>query len=177
MRSPAARPLLAAALAALAALGVSACRGARPVEGRPSPRAGWLVYGVRELSFEAPGAWRASGDDRRGVLEAPGGGARLEVSVPEAPFADERACLAAAEEKLADRQATLERARRHPTRFAGRAGQTLEADQGGWHVWAVAACDGGVQYRVFFTAATPASPEALEAWRSLLGSARIGGEA
>jgi hypothetical protein len=41
----------------------------------------------------------------------------------------------------------------------------------------MAACDGGVQYRVFFTAATPAQAEALEAWRTLVQTARIGGEA
>jgi hypothetical protein len=164
-----------AALAALLAA-LSACAGARPVQGRPSGRDGWLVYAMRELRFEAPAAWRASGDDRRIAFEAPDGRTRLEVSVPEPSFADERACLAAAEAKLSEQQAALERARRHPTRFGGRSAQMLEADQGGWHVWAVAACDGGAQYRVFFTAATPASPEAVEAWRTLLQSARIGGE-
>jgi hypothetical protein len=166
-------PLVAAALLAT----LAGCRAARPVEGRPAARAGWMVYGLRELRFEAPAAWRATGDERRVSLEAPGGEARLELSVPEGAFPDERACLAAAEERLAERQAKLERARRHPSRFAGRSAQTLEADQGGWHVWAVAACDGGAQYRVFFTAATPASPEALEVWKTLLASARIGGEA
>jgi hypothetical protein len=73
--------------------------------------------------------------------------------------------------------AGLERARRHPTRLAGRPAQTLEGDQGGWHVWAVVACDGGMQYRVFFTAATPASYEALDVWRTLQQDARVGGEA
>jgi hypothetical protein len=166
-------PLAAAAVL----LALAGCRGTRPVEGRPAARAGWMVYGVRELRFEAPAAWHATGDERRVRIEAPGGDARLELSVPEAAFADERACLAAAEERLAERQATLERARRHPTRFAGRPAQTLEADQGGWHVWAIAACDGGDQYRVFFTASTPASSEALEVWKTLLATARIGGEA
>jgi hypothetical protein len=171
--------MTARAALALAAvlLALAGCRGARPVEGRPAERAGWMVYGLRELRFEAPAAWRATGDERRVSLEAQDGAARLELSVPEAAFPDERACLADAEERLAERQATLERARRHPTRFAGRSAQTLEADQGGWHVWAVAACDGGAQYRVFFTAATPASAEALEAWKTLLATARIGGEA
>jgi hypothetical protein len=165
----------ALATAALCAV-LSACAGARPVQGRPS-RAGWLAYELQGLRFEAPAGWRADGDERRIRLHAPDGRARLELSVPEAPLADERACLAAAEERLAERQGVLERARRHPTRFAGRPAQALEGDQGGWHVWAVAACDGGVQYRVFFTAATPASQEALEAWRALLASARVGGEA
>ncbi|HEX9399819.1 MAG TPA: hypothetical protein VF912_06880 [Anaeromyxobacter sp.] len=161
-------PLLAAALAA--------CGGVRAVQGRPSGRDGWLVYAVRDLRFEAPATWRASGDERRVALEAPGGGARLEISLPEQAFADERTCLAAAQEKLGAQQGALERARRHPTNFGGRPAQTLEADQGGWHVWALAACDGGVQYRVFFTASTPAPPAALEAWRTLLQSARLGGE-
>ena len=146
------------------------------MEGRPTGRAGWLAYALQDLRFQAPAGWRASGDPRRIALEAPDGRARLEVSTPERAFADERACLAAAGERL---QAApgLERARRHPTRLAGRPAQLLEADQGGWHVWALAACDGGVQYRVFFTAATPAAAEALEAWRTLLQDARLGGEA
>jgi hypothetical protein len=163
---------LAAALAALAG-----CAGGRAVQGQPSGREGWLAYAVRDLRFEAPAAWRAEGDERRVRLEAPDGRARLEVSMPEASFADERACLAAADEKLQAQQGALERARRHPTKLGGRSAQALEGDQGGWHVWALAACDAGRQYRVFFTAATPASAEALETWRALLQRARIGGEA
>jgi hypothetical protein len=132
-----------------------------------------------DLRFEAPGSWAAtaSGDARALTLAAPDGRARLEVSVPGTAYGDERACLAAAEERIASGAGTLERARRHPTRLAGRPAQTLEADRGGWHVWALAACDGGVQYRIFLTAATPASPEALELWRALVQGARIGGEA
>ncbi len=145
--------------------------------GKPSGRDGWLVYTMASLRFEAPASWRASGGERRMTLEAPDGKARLEVSYPEKPFADEKACLAAADEKLRDQSAKLERARRHATRFAGVAAQTLEADEGGWHVWAYAACDGGTQYRIFFTAATQAAPEDLEAQRTLVASARIGGEA
>ncbi len=167
----------AAAFALVAgAVALAACAGARPVQGRPSGREGWLVYTLRDLRFEAPAAWRAAGDERRLSLEAPDGRARLEVTVPEPVFPDERTCLAAAEAKLSEQQGSLERARRHPTRFAGRPAQTLEADQGGWHVWALAACDGGAQYRIFFTAATPASAEALEAWRAFVQSGRIGGE-
>lgn len=167
-------PAVAAALSALALAG---CSGLRPVQGRPAAREGWTAYELRGLRFEAPAAWRASGEERRLVLEAPDGHARLEVSVPAAGFADERACLAAAEEKLHAQEGALERARLHPSRLGGRSAQTLEADRGGWHVWAVAACDGGVQYRVFFTAATPAAPDALEAWRTFMQSARVGGEA
>lgn len=165
--------------AAIALTGCATIRDAlapAPV-GQPSGREGWLVYGLRDLRFEAPAAWYASGGERRIRLEAPDGLARLEISYPEGDLADERACLAAAEESLRRQERALERARRHPTRFAGRPAQVLEADQGGWHVWAYAACDGGVQYRVFLTAATPASAEALDAYRTLVQTARIGGEA
>jgi hypothetical protein len=171
------------ALAVVAALALSTgCATVRDVftpapVGKPSGRDGWVVYALGALRFEAPAGWRASGGDRRIRLEAPDGRARLEVSYPEKAFADERACLAAADEKLKDQAAQLERARRHATRFGGAPAQTLEADQGGWHVWAYAACEGGVQYRVFLTAATPATPEHLEAQRTLVASARIGGEA
>ncbi len=171
---------LAAAGAALAALaGCATLKDAfapAPV-GQPSGREGWLVYGLGSLRFEAPAAGHASGGERRMTLEAPDGRARLEVSYPEQRFADERACLAAADEKLRGQEGQLERSRRHPTRFGGVPAQTLEADEGGWHVWAYAACDGGVQYRIFFTAATPAAAEHLEAQRTLVSSARIGGEA
>jgi len=166
-------------LAALALAGCATIRDAlapAPV-GKPSGRDGWLVYELRALRFEGPATWRPSGGERRVALEAPDGKARLELSYPEPDFTDEKACLAAAEEKLRQQAASFERARRHATRFGGRPAQTLEGDQGGWHVWAFAACDGGVQYRVFFTAATPAPADALEAYRSLLASARIGGEA
>jgi hypothetical protein len=171
------RPLLAAALLSLT--GCAALRDAvapAPV-GAPSGREGWLVYALRDLRFEAPAAWRPSGGERRMSLEAPDGRARVELSYPEAEFADEKACLAAAADKLRQQAGSLERSRHHPTRFGGRPAQALEGDQGGWHVWAYAACDGGVQYRVFFTAATPAPAEALEAYRTLVASARVGGEA
>jgi hypothetical protein len=154
-----------------------ACAGAPAVRGTPSGRAGWLAYGLRDLRLTAPEAWAASGDARRLTLVAPEGRARLEVTVPESPYADERACLANAQDRLATGAGALERARLHPTRLGGRPAQTLEADQGGWHVWALAACDGGLQYRIFFTAETPAPPDVLEVWQTLLQGARIGGEA
>jgi len=170
---------LAVALLALAASGCATIRDAfapAPV-GKPAGRAGWLAYPLRELTVEVPAGWTASGGERRMTLAAPGGNASLEVSYPEQDYADEKACLAAADEKLAQQQGALDRARRHPTRIAGRSGHALEGDQGGWHVWAWAVCDGGVQYRLFFTAATPASAEAIEVSRALVSSARIGGEA
>jgi hypothetical protein len=169
------RPRLAGAAAALAAL--VACSALAPPRGTPSGRPGWLVYALGGLGVEAPAAWAASGDARRLTLQAPDGRAWLEVTVPEMAYADERACLAAAEERVAGGATSLERARRHPTRLAGRPAQALEGDRGAWHVWALAACDGGAQYRIFFTAATPASQEALEVWRTLLQGARIGGQA
>jgi hypothetical protein len=173
------RAAAAAALAVALATGCGHLRDAfapAPV-GRPSGREGWLLYSLASLRFEAPATWRASGGERKMKLEAPDGRARLEISYPETPFGDERACLAAADEKLRAQAGQLERARRHATRFGGVAAQTLEADEGGWHVWAYAACDGGMQYRVFFTAASPAAAQDLEAQRTLVASARIGGEA
>ena len=170
-------PALAAALALASGCATIKDAFAPAPVGKPSGRAGWVVYTIATLRFEAPASWRASGGERRMTLEAPDGRARLEVSYPEKPYADEKACLADADAKLRDESARLERARRHATRFGGVAAQTLEADQGGWHVWAYAACDGGMQYRIFFTAATPAAAEDLEAQRTLVASARIGGEA
>jgi hypothetical protein len=172
------RPALAAALAgALLASGCAGLGGAAAPRGTPSGRAGWLVYTLRDLRLQAPAAWSAEGDARRLTLAAPDGRARLEVTVPETAYPDERACLVAAEERMASAAASLERARRHPTKLGGRPGQSLEADRGGWHVWALAACDGGVQYRIFFTAASPAPVEVVEVWRTLVQAARIGGEA
>jgi hypothetical protein len=160
---------------------LSACATLReavspPPQGVPSGREGWLVYTVGDLRFEAPAAWGPHGDPRHLRLEAPGGAARVEVSTPDAAFATEEACLTDAEAVL-KRGEAMDRVRRHPTKFAGVRALTLEGDSGGWHVWAWAACDGGVQYQVFFTARTPATPEAVEAYRALTASARIGGQA
>jgi hypothetical protein len=169
-------PLLALAAAVAAASGCAALRGAisPPPQGTPSDREGWLVYRVEAMRLEAPAAWAASGDGRHLRLEAPEGVARLEVTSPGEPLADEKACLAEAE-KAMDRAASLERVRRHPTTFAGARGLAVEGDTGGWHVWAWAACDGGRQYQVFFTARTPASAAVLEVQRALATGARIGG--
>lgn len=179
-RRPGAGAWTRAAVLATALL-ASGCAGlggsGPPPRGTPSARAGWLVYGLHGLRLEAPASWTAGGDPRRLTLTAPDGRARLEVTVPETAYPDERACLAAAGERMASAAGTLERARRHPTRLGGRPGESLEADRGGWHVWAVAACDGGVQYRIFLTAASPAPPEVVELWRTLVRDARIGGEA
>ncbi|HET7824353.1 MAG TPA: hypothetical protein VFK90_03425 [Anaeromyxobacter sp.] len=171
------RAAVAAAALALAACGTVREALAPGPQGKPSGRDGWLVYELRDLRFEAPATWRPSGGEARVALEEPDGKARVEVTHRSSDFADERACLQDADERLRQQASAFERSRKHATRFAGHPAQALEGDQGGWHVWAVAVCDGGVQYRVFFTAASPASPQALEAWRTLSESARIGGQA
>lgn len=168
-------------LLAAAALALSACAGIRGAlssapEGVPSGRAGWLRYDVEGLRFEAPEAWTRSGDPRRLRLDRPDASARLEISVPDAPFASEAACMADAE-RVMRRGEGMERVRSHPTRFAGLRALGLEGDQNGWHVWAWAACDGGRQYQLFLTARSPAPPDVVEAYRALVGGARVGGEA
>ena len=161
----------------LVAAVLAACAGPSSLAGFPSGRFGWNQYHVGDLWFRAPVSWHVTGDIRRATAEEPDARSRLEVSIPDQPYADERACLAAANERLGSAAAGLERARRHPSRLAGRPALTLEGDQEGWHVWAIAACDGGTQYRIFFTAATPASYDAMDVWNTLLRDARVGGEA
>ncbi|WP_242342398.1 hypothetical protein [Anaeromyxobacter terrae] len=171
----------AAFLLCVAVATLSGCASLRQAlspapRGAPSGREGWLVYTVHALRFEAPAGWRASGGEQHLTLEAPDGAARVEISTPGTSYADEPACLAGADEVL-KRGAAFERMRRHPTRLAGVSAVTLEGDSGGWHVWAYAACDGGTQYRIFFTARSPASAEAVEAYRTLVQTAKIGGQA
>jgi hypothetical protein len=168
--------LLAAALALAGCAGFRDALAPAPV-GAPSARAGWLVYALHDFRFEAPATWRPAGGERRVALEQPEGKARLEVSERGGRFANERECLADADERLRQQAGAYERARRYPTRVAQHPAQALEGDQGGWHVWAYAICDGGVQYRIFFAAASPAPADAVEAYRTLVASARIGGQA
>jgi len=160
-----------------AAAALASCAILRPPEGRPSERAGWLVYRVGALGFEAPEGWSASGGATRVSLEAPDGNARLVVSVVEERFPDQRTCLAAAEEELRRGEGELSRVRRYPSTLAGRRAWAQEADQGPWHGWAYGLCDGGVQYRIFLAGRTPAAPEVLEVQRALVERARVGGEA
>lgn len=176
MRATGSRWALAAA-AALVAGALPGCAALRGPEGRPSGRAGWLVYEVGGLRFEAPDGWRSSGGDGRVRLDAPGGDARLDVSRVDERYADERACLAAAREALRRGQGELERVRRHETTLAGRPAVAQEADTAGWHGWAYGLCDGGVQYRIFFTGRSPLAQDAAEAYRILVASVRVGGEA
>lgn len=158
------------------ALALAGCAGLqRTPEGVPSGREGWLRYTVGTLQFEAPQGWSRSGDTRRLRLDRPDGTARLEVSTPEVAFADARECMADAD-RLMKRGQGMQRARSHPTRFAGLRALSLEGDQNGWHVWAWAACDGGVQYQVFLTARSPAPTDVVEAYRALVATARAGGE-
>jgi hypothetical protein len=161
----------------VAAVAAAGCAGlSPPPQGVPSGKEGWLRYDVAGLRLEAPAGWAPSGDARRLRLEREDGGARLEVSSPEETFAGEAACLEDAAALMKRGDEGLERTRSHPTKFAGRRALSLEGDRSGWHVWAWAACDGGVQYRVFLTARTPATPDVVETIRALVSGARIGGE-
>ena len=147
-----------------------------PPEGTPGERAGWLAYRVGRLRFEAPAGWTRSGDPGRLVLEA-GRAARLEAWVVDARYASARACLDEAEASLERGEGQLARVRRHPTTLGGRPALVQEADAGGWHGWAYAACAGPVQHRLFFTGRSPIPAELLEAWREVVKSARVGGGA
>jgi hypothetical protein len=168
---------IAVAVAALAGCASLRELVSPPPKGDPSGRPGWLVYEVRGLRFEAPETWRASGGDGKVKLEAPDGGARLEASMAEGRYVDEKTCLAGVEDELRRGEAGLERVRRHPTTFAGKPGISQEADASGWHGWAFGICDGGVQYRVFFAGRSPLAPEVIDVYRTLVQSARVGGEA
>jgi hypothetical protein len=139
---------------------------------RPAGDEGALVYVVGDLSFQAPAAWKAEGDDRHVRLVAPGDEATVEA------FAStwagtEAECLADVEARLDRGSGTLTNVRRHPTTFAGRQGVTQEADQGPWHGWAWGACSGALQYRVWFAGRAPVSRDLLEVERVLVASARI----
>jgi hypothetical protein len=169
---------LAAVAATLAAIGPWGCASMRrafqgPPPAEPAARQGWVAYRVAGLRVEAPAAWAASGDPRALVLDEPGAKGKLMVSVGDEPFGDTKACLAAGEASLARGAAGLERVRRFPSKLAGRPAVAQEADQGAWHGWAWAVCDGGVLYRVFFTAVSTAPPEVLEVHRALLGASFV----
>jgi hypothetical protein len=164
-------------LAALALALSSACttleQAGRPVT-RPAGDEGMVIYVVGRLSFEAPSTWNATGDDRRVRIASPAGEVRIEADAVTRPVAGEAQCLADAEAVLGRGAAGLTNARRHPTSFAGRRALTQEGDQGGWHGWAYAVCDGATQYRLWFTGLSPMSAEALEVHRVLVASAQLG---
>jgi hypothetical protein len=167
------RAAVLVALAPLAACVVSEPAG-RPVT-RPSGDEGMVVYLVGRLAFSAPAAWRASGDPTRVRIDAPQGNVRVEATALQRVFAGEKECLADAEAVLARSQAGFSNVRRHLTTFAGRRAVTEEADQGPWHGWAWAFCDGARQYRVWFAGLSPVAPDAVEAQRVLAASARLEG--
>jgi hypothetical protein len=126
---------------------------------------------VGRLAFELPAGWAVRGDERRLEAVHPGERGRVEARLASPPFRDEEECLARAEAALAPGAAGA--ARRHPPTFAGRKGFAAEGDQGPWHGWAWAVCDGGSQYRVSFFALSPPAEDVMAAWTGLTRSARI----
>jgi hypothetical protein len=130
-----------------------------------------LLYTVGRLTFEAPAGWEARGDDRHVLLVSPQNDARIDAQLSDRTFQDEAECLAQAEQALVKGSARLTGARRHPTTLAGKRALVQEADQEGWHGWAWATCDGGEQYRIFFTGRSPVGEEALRASRLIPSSA------
>jgi len=166
--------------AALAAAGAAACtlvheRAAEPGPiSRPGGEAGALLYTVGRLSFQAPAAWEAHGDPRRVSLASPDGAARIDAQLGDKTFPDDTACLAQAQDALAKGESKLANVRRHPTTVAGRKALVQEADDPrGWHGWAWALCDGGEQYRVFFTGRSPIDAQGLEVARLLPATATL----
>ena len=147
----------------------------RAEERGPQSRAagdeGMLLYTVGRLTFEAPAGWEARGDDRHVLLVSPQNDARIDAQLSDRTFKDDGECLAQAEQALVKGSARLSGARRHSTTLAGKKGLVQEADQEGWHGWAWATCDGGEQYRIFFTGRSPLGEEALRASRLIPSSA------
>ncbi len=155
-------------------LALPACAAQRPMA-RPAGDEGMVIYQVGKLSFEAPRAWDATGGASAVRAESEDDRAFLDVRVLGHRFAGERDCLARADESLAQGAAGLANVRRHATALAGRRAVAQEADREGWHGWAWAVCDGGTQYRLFFTGISPVAGEALAALAALQASAWIGG--
>jgi hypothetical protein len=154
---------------------LSGCAGLRPADDAPlrgegSGQPGMLRYTVGRLAFLAPDAWDARGGPRRVQLTHPGDQGRFDVQQVATSYADEKACLAAAEESLAKGAAQLRNVRRHQSTVAGRKAVAQEADQGAWHGWAYALCDGPTQYRLFFAGRTPVPRDVLDAMRALTKS-------
>ena len=119
---------------------------------------------VEKLSFEVPDSWAPRGDAKRLAAAHPEGLGRLDVQRADRSYTDESECLAQAEVMLEKGAAQATNVRRHPTTFAGRPGQAAEGDQGAWHGWAWAFCDGATQYRVSFFGAIPLQADVLAAW-------------
>ena len=162
-------------LPVLALLLSGGCAGLGTPASRPAERAGWLVFSVGALTFEAPSGWEARGDEQKVTLVPPEGSARLEAWVGAGRGADGAACLSAAEAALKERDAGLERVQRHPSRLGGRPALAQEADQGATHGWAWVACAGAVPHWLTFTGRSPVGAPLLEAWRTVVESTRFGG--
>jgi hypothetical protein len=141
----------------------------------PSGRTGWRVYTVGAIRFEAPSSWEASGDGGRLELVPPEGTARLEAWAAGDRGTDGKACLAAGEAALKERDPGLERVQRHPSTLGGRPALVQEADQGMNHGWAWVVCAGKAQHWLTFTGRSPVGQPLLEAWREVVKSARLGG--
>ena len=169
------RWIWAAVLAALASCSIVHERAAEPGPvSRPGGEDGVLLYTVGRLSFAAPAGWQARGDPRRVFLASPKGDARIDAQLGEKTFPDDKACLAQADDALAKGQSKLANARRHPTTVAGRRAVVQEADDPrGWHGWAWALCDGGEQYRIFFTGRSPIDAQGLDVALRLPGSVTL----
>lgn len=142
-------------------------------QSRPAGDEGMLLFTVGRLSFEAPASWEATGDARHLLLVSPTNDGRVDAQVGEKTFKTDEECLVQAQEALSRGSAKLTNVRRHPTTFAGRKAVVQEADQAGWHGWAWAVCDGGEQYRLFFTGRSPMKEEAIRAVRLLSSSASL----
>jgi hypothetical protein len=135
--------------------------------------AGQVRYAVGKLAFPVAEAWQASGDARHLSAVHPENLARLDVQLADRPSADEDACLREAEAALDRGAAGATNVRKHPTTFAGRKGLAVEADQGAWHVWAWAICDGPGQVRISYSGATPLREDVLAAWTTFTEGARF----
>lgn len=164
--------LIAAAWLSLAGCGPTVLVRATSPVGTPGP-GGATTYAVGRLVFEVSAGWQASGDARRVSAVHPEGRGRLDVQAADRTYRDEAECLAEADRALDRGAAQFSGTRRHPTTFAGRPGVAAEGDQGAWHGWAWAVCDGPTQYRASFFGATPLAEDVLAAWNSFTRSARL----
>jgi hypothetical protein len=165
---------LAGALLALALAGCGPTVLVRATGPVPAPAAGGgASYAVGKLICEVPAAWEVRGDAGHLTATHPQSHGRLDVQVTDRSFRDEAECLAQAGEALQRGAAEPQGLRQHPTTFAGRPGVAAEGDQGAWHGWAWAFCDGTTQYRVSFFGATPLRADVLAAWSSFTRGARI----
>jgi hypothetical protein len=144
---------------------------------RPSTRAGWSVYRVGALSFEAPDQWEAAGDGQKLALTVPGEAAQLQVWLGASGFDGPAACLADAEAALKRREAEQERVQRHPTRLGGVDAVLQEADHRGAHGWAYGVCAGPAQHWMVFTGRSPLGKRLLEEWHGVVQATRVGGGA